>query len=106
MDTLTLYLVLLLSGIIIGGMAVAVVLLPATRTRQYGYRPPLYPEAYEYGPYPARRPATLPATLFFLLLLLAAILLARQSSPEPPVSRQDTVEQAEAPTDSDGFYQP
>lgn len=93
MDTLTFYLVLLLSGIIIGGMIMAMVLLPMAPSRQAGFRPPFYPEAYDYGPYPARRPPALSATLLFLLLLLAALLLARQHGQGPAVVKPDVIEQ-------------
>ena len=94
MDTLTLYLVLLLSGIIIGGMIVAIALLPMGQTRQFGYRPPLYSEGYGYEPYPPRRPAALQATLLFLLLLLGAIFLARQRGQvAPPANTPQPAEQ-------------
>ncbi|MCB9051323.1 MAG: hypothetical protein H6556_17980 [Lewinellaceae bacterium] len=106
MNTLTVYLVLLLSGIIIGGMIVAMVLLPVASTRRLGYRPPIYPEDYEYGAYPARRPTALPATLLFLLLLLALLLLAHQRGQELQVGQPDRVEQTAPPGGVDGLYKP
>ncbi len=105
MDTLSLYLVLLLSGIIIGGAIVAIVLLPMAQARQYGYRPHLYADGYEYSPYPPRRAAALPATLLFFLLLLAAIFLARQQQ-EPPAVKPDAVEHTSVYHDTDSLYKP
>lgn len=106
MDTLSLYLVLLLSGIIIGGAIVAIVLLPMAQARQYGYRPPVYADGYDYAPYPPRRAAALPATLLFFLLLLAAIFLARQQRQELPVVKPDAVEHTSVYHDTDSLYKP
>lgn len=89
MNNMNFYLVLVLSGIIIGGAVAGALLAPLSRLRQHGYYPPVYPDAYGYGAYPERRTAALPMALLFLLLLLALIFLGLRNEqgnrPENPV---------------------
>lgn len=93
MENLSLYLLMLLAGIIIGGVLVGALLAPLTPPRLPGYQFPAYAGAYEYSGYSARRPAALPISILFLLLLLALIFLGLRRERKSTPVYQDRIEQ-------------